>query len=120
MFLYRGDMDIGVACQTHSGSQASSRVEAKDSPLLSSRDWYLLELTEWPKGNEASCGVCREDSGLLSRPRKKRRPSSPDDEGVSWVFSSCSASVVFLTMYDGELREPLMWCQGSQVCIPFL
>ena len=29
MFLYRGDMDIGVACQTHSGSQASSRVEAK-------------------------------------------------------------------------------------------
>ena len=102
MFLYRGDMDIGVACQTHSGSQASSRVEAKDSPLLSSRDWYLLELTEWPKGNEASCGVCREDSGLLSRPRKKRRPSSPDDEGVSWVFSSCGASVGFLTRYDGS------------------
>ena len=25
------------------------------------------------------------------------------------------ASVVFLTRYDGELREPLMWHQGSQV-----
>ena len=30
------------------------------------------------------------------------------------VFSSCSASVGFLMRYDGELREPLVWRQGSQ------
>ena len=36
-------------------------------------------------------------------------------EGVSWVFSSCSASVGFLMRYYGELREPLMWRLGSQV-----
>ena len=35
--------------------------------------------------------------------------------GISWVFPSCGASVGFLTRYDGELREPLMWRQGSQV-----
>ena len=28
----------------------------------------------------------REDSGLLSRPCRKRRPSSRDDGGVLWVF----------------------------------
>ena len=32
------------------GSQASSRGEAKDSALLSSRDGHLLEPTLWPKG----------------------------------------------------------------------
>ena len=31
------------------GSQASSRGEAKDTALLSSRDGYILELTVWPK-----------------------------------------------------------------------
>ena len=30
-------------------------------------------------------------------------------------FSSCGASVGFLTRYDGELREPLVRRQGSQV-----
>ena len=92
-----------------------SRGEAKNSILLSSRDGYLLEPTKWPKGSQASCGVWREDSGLLSRPCRKRRPSSCDDGGVSWVFSSCGVSVGFLTRYDGELREPLLWRQGSQV-----
>ena len=46
MFLYRGDSDLGVAFQTDQGSKASSRVEAKNSALLSSRDGYLLEATE--------------------------------------------------------------------------
>ena len=95
--------------------QASSRGEAKDTALLSSRDGYILELTVWPKMSQASCGVWREDSGLLSRPYSKRRPSSREDWGVSWVFSSCGSSVVLLTRYNGELREPLLWRQGSQV-----
>ena len=28
----------------------------------------------------------------------------------TWVFSSCGASIRFLTRYNGELREPLVWC----------
>ena len=40
------------------------------------------------------------DSGLLSRSCRKRRPSSYDDGGVSWVFSSCGASVGFLTRHS--------------------
>ena len=64
-----------------------------------------------------SCGVWREHAGLLSRPCSKRRPSSRDVGGVSWFFWSCGASVGFLTRYDRELREPLVWCQGSQVSI---
>ena len=49
---------------THPGSQASSRGEAKDTALLSSRGGYILELTVWPKMSQASCGVWREDSVL--------------------------------------------------------
>ena len=118
MFLCWGDSDLGIAFSTHPGNQASSRGEAKDTALLSSRDGYILELTVWPKMSQASCGVWREDSGLLSRPYSKRRPSSREDWGVSWVFSSCGSSVVLLTRYNVELREPLLWRQGSQVQLP--
>ena len=115
MFLSRGDTDPGIAFHTDQGSQVSSRGEGKDSALLSSRDGYILEPTEWPKGSQASCGVWRVDSGLLSRPCRKRRPSSRIDGDVSWVFSSFGASVGLLTRYDRELRKPLVWRQGSQV-----
>ena len=115
MFLSRGDRDLQFTYQTHPRSQASPRGEGKDSALLSSRDRYLLEPIEWPKGSKASCEVWRKDQGLLSRSGRKRCPQSRDDGGVSWVFPSCGASVGFLTRYDGELREPLVWRQGSQV-----
>ena len=52
---------------------------------------------------------------LISRPCRKRWPSSRDDGGVLGVFSSCGASVGFHTRSDGELREPLVWRQESQV-----
>ena len=110
-----GRQVLGVAFQTHPGSQASSPVEAKNSALLLSRDGYLLEPREWPKGSQASCGLWREDSGWLSRHCRKGRPSSCDDGGVSWFFSSCGASMGFPTRVNGELREPLLWRQGSQV-----
>ena len=86
-----------------------------DSAFLSSREGYLLEPIEWPKGSQASCGVWREDSGLLSRPCRQRRPSYRDDGGVSGVSSSCGARWGFLTRHDEDLREPLVRCQGSQV-----
>ena len=41
--------------------------------------------------------------------------SSRDDRGVLLVFSSCGASVRFLTRCDGKLREPFVWHQGIQV-----
>ena len=68
-----------------------SRGEAKDSALLSSLDGHVLEPTECSEGSQASCGVWRKDSRLLSSPCRKRRPSSHDDGGVSWILSSCGA-----------------------------
>ena len=35
--------------------------------------------------------------------------------GTYCGFSGAGAPDGFPTRYDGELREPLMWCQGSQV-----
>ena len=63
-----------------------------NTAVLSSCDGYLLEPNEWPKGSQASCGVLREDSGLLSRPCSKRRALSWDDGGISWFFSSCGTT----------------------------
>ena len=70
----QGRQGSRVAFQTHPRTQASSRGEAKDTALLLSIDAYLLEPTVCTKGSQASCGVWREDSGLDSRPCRKRRP----------------------------------------------
>ena len=67
---------------------------SKKLALLSNWDGYLLDPIEWPKASQASCGVLREDSGLLSRPCRKRRASSRDDEGILcfFFFSSCGTT----------------------------
>ena len=102
MFLSNCNWDLSVTLKVHPGIQASSRVEAKNSALLSSCDRYLLEPTEWPKGSQASGGVLREDSGLLSRPCRKRRASFHDDGRISWFFLSCGATFgVFLELQWG-------------------
>ena len=116
-FLSRGDRDLGVAFQTHPGRQAFISSGSKEPALLSSRDGYLLELTVWTQGSQASRGVWREVARLVSRPRRRRRPSSLDDGGISGLFSSGGPSVRFLTRYDGEVIEPLVGRQGSQVCM---
>ena len=115
IFLSREGRDLGVPFQALPGSQASSRGEAKDSALLSSRDAGLLEPPERPQGSPASSSVWREDPGLLSRPCRKRRPSAREDGGVSGVSSSCGARGGFLPRHDEDLREPLVRRQGSQV-----
>ena len=50
MFLSSGNRDLGVAFKIHPGSQALSRVEAKNSALLSSRDGNLLDPLSGLKG----------------------------------------------------------------------
>ena len=90
------------------GSQASSRGEAKNSALLSSWHGYLLEPIEWPKGRQTSCGVLTEDSGFLSRPCRKRRASSRNNRGISWFFSSwgmtCGVSLELQWGIQGACR----------------
>ena len=115
IFLSKENRDLGVPFQTPPGSQPSSRGEARASALLSSRDTDLLEPTEWTQGCRASSSVWRENSVLLSRPGRKRRPSSRDDGDVSWVSSSCGVRGGFLTRHDEDIREPLVQRQGSQV-----
>ena len=106
-----------VGClMKYPGALREPLVWRQDNPVfLSSCDGHILEPTLWPKGSQASCGVWREDSGLDSRPCRKRRPSSRDDGGVSWVFSSCGASVGCLMKYHRDFREPLVWRQENPV-----
>ena len=115
----QGRQGSWVAFQAPSGSQASSRGEAKDCALLLSRDPGLLEPPERPQGSPASSSVWREDPGLLSRPCRKRRPSAHEDGGVSGVSSSCGARGGFprgttrisgsLSCGPREVRSPCAW-----------
>ena len=82
VFLSSGYRDLRVAFKVHPETQASSRVEAKNSALLLSCDGYLVEPIKLRKGSQASCRVLRADLGLLSRPCRKRRASSRDDKGI--------------------------------------
>ena len=50
-------------------ANSSSRGEAKDTALLSSRDGYIFELTVWPKMSQASCGVWRDVVLAADSPR---------------------------------------------------
>ena len=61
-------------------------------------------------GGVQTAKASRKQSSLSGR---KRRPPSLLDGGILWFFSNCGASVGFLTRYDGVLREPLVWLQGS-------
>ena len=100
--------ESSVASKLQPGSQSLFRVEAKNSALLLSCNGYLLETIEWPKGSQSSCGILRDNSGLLSRACRKRRASSRYDGGISF-FSSCGTTCGFLSSYDGELRATLVW-----------
>ena len=97
------------------GDRHSSRVEAKNLALPSSRDAYLLKLTGWTKVSQASCCVWREVARLASRPCRRRRPSSRDSGRVSGLFSSGGPRVLFLTRYDLEVSQPLVGRQGRRV-----
>ena len=103
--------------------KASSRGETKYSALLSSRDRYLLEPIEWPKGSKASCEVWRKDQGLLSRSGRKRSPQSRDDGGFSraaapvWGFSrGMTGSSGSLSCGAREVRCPCAWRGGACHC----
>ena len=80
-------------------------MEANNTAVLSSCDGYLLELIELPKGSQASCGVLREGSRLLSRPCRKRRALSHNDGGISWFFSTWGTTCwVSLELRQGTQR----------------
>src|SRR5574340_1106894 len=115
MFLSRGDRDLGVAFQTHPGRQAFISSGSKEArSALESRRVSLG--AHWVDSRESSL-LRRLERGrrLVSRPCRRRRPSSLDDGGISGLFSSGGPSVRFLTRYDGEVSEPLVGRPGSRV-----
>ena len=97
--IFLNSKDLREPLVRRQGSQVSMRVArgsaswlSSHGRVLSSCDAYLLEPTEWSKGSQPSSSVWREDSGLLSRPCRKRRPTSRDWKPQHWVFAAVSAS----------------------------
>ena len=111
VFFSSGNRDLGIAFKVHLRSQASSRVEAKNTALLSNCDGYLLEPIEWPKENQASCGVLTEDSGLHSGPCRKRKATSCD-------FRRISCFIFELRCTAWDFSGVMMGISGSLSCGP--
>ena len=97
-----------------------TRGEANDSAFLSSRDSGHLEPPERLQGSPASSSVWREDSGLVSRPCRKIRPSSRDDPGplgtplglAQWKRASSrgeTGNLGFLSFSDSNHRALQSW-----------
>ena len=63
------------------------------------------------------------DHGISFETLQWERASSRDDGGTKFfffclfVFLAVAGRVGFLSSYDGELRDPLVWPQGSPVSI---
>ena len=79
----------------------------------------MFPLLTSPGPDLTRIAVSLQSSNRRVRPRLVWRNgtllASPVVHGVTGHFSSCDSSVVLLTRYNGELREPLLWRQGSQV-----
>ena len=103
-------------CIPDTPGETGIHLEWKQRTPLCSRiatgiSWSSLGGLKGVKPPEAFGEVAR----LVSRPCRRRRPSSRDDGGVLGLFSSGGPSVRFLTRYDGEVSEPLVGRQGSRV-----
>ena len=98
------------------GSQACSRVESKQSAVLSHCDGYLLDTCEWPKGSPASYGVWRGNSGLFSRPCRNLvvfLELQREVSGFSRVMMGNSGS---LSCCPREVQSPFELQGGERDC----
>ena len=71
-----------------------------------------------PAGNQTREGPCQTTGALEKLYESRKWKPSPDikvlllgvgDRGVLCIFLRCGARMGFLTRYDGELRESLVW-----------
>ena len=117
MLLSREGRDLGVAFQDPPGCQASSRGEAKDSAVLSSRDADLLEPPSGVNGVKPPLQFGERARDCSPGHAGKEGPSPREDRGVSGVSSSCGTRGGFLARHGEDLREPLVRRQRSQVSL---
>ena len=57
----------------------------------------------------------KNEAGISLKMLQRKRTSSHIEVRISCFFSSCSRTLGFLSSYDGDLRDPLVLPQESQV-----
>ena len=112
MFLSRDDWELGVAFQTHPGVRR--RLEGKQRPSLSSRvatgiSWSPLSGL---KGVKPPLEFGERTRDCTPGHAGKEGPHLTMTGGLGG-FTELQRLCWFLRRYDGELREPLVWRQGS-------
>ena len=91
---------------------------AGHSGFLSSGEGYVGEFRELHQGCQGTFRGLRRKVGFLSRPRKGKGPHLAK-RGESSGFSPVAAgNMGLLLSYGGDLRDLLVFLQGSQVFMP--
>ena len=83
--------------------------------FLSSADGDVRELLELPQGCQGPFGGSREKVGFLSRHHSGKEPHlvlSGESPGFPRV---AGANLGFLSRYDGNFRDSLLWPEESPV-----
>ena len=84
-------------------------------PPSSSRDETRCRWTSWVEARVLKTLSRFKREGVISlKTPQQKRASSRLEGRTSWFFSSCGR---FLSSYDGDLRDPLMWPQERQVAM---
>ena len=90
----------------------------RDTGFLLSGDGYVGELLELHQGCQGPFRGSKRKVGFLSPPRRGKGPQLAlrgESPGFSRVVA---ANMGLLSSYDGNLRDLLMFLQGSQVFMP--
>ena len=83
--------------------------------VLWSGNWYVGELFELPQGCQGTFKGSRGEVEFLSRYHRGKGPHLAlrgESPGFSQVVAG---NLGFLSNYDGDFRDPLVWAQESQV-----
>ena len=114
MFLSRDDWDLGVAFQTHPGVRR--HLEGKQRTSLSSRVATGISWSPLSGLNGVKPPVeFGERTGDCAPGHTGKEGPHLTMTGGLGGFTELQRLCWFLRRYDGELREPLVWRQGSQV-----
>ena len=123
----RGDSNIEIPLLTKKRNRQSSRVEEGKTGLFLSCGGKLSIPLKWAQISWEVSGVSERVSSSLSSSKREReiswetlqhkKASSRVDGRISWFLWNCGGKLRVPLELCGDLRDPLMFPQGSQICI---
>ena len=122
----RGYGDLGIPFQIKHGNRPTSRVEEGKTGLFLGFGRKLSIPLEWRRLSWEASGVSLRVSSFLSSSKREhgiswetlhcKRASYCVEGKISWFLWSCGGKLRVPLELHGDLGDPLVFPQGSQIC----